>query len=63
MMTGKEAVALSGRSQTWLRRHVCAWCDRTLWGALRYGYGAIYDRCDPDKKDFTPRGRCDAPVV
>lgn len=52
MMTGKEAKRVSGRSESWLRRHSCAQCGQTLWRALTVGCGAIYDRCDPTKKDF-----------
>jgi len=56
-MTGKEAIELSGRSESWLRRHCCAWCDQTLWRALRYGCGSIYEKCEPEKKDFSPATR------
>ena len=56
-MTGKEAIALSGRSETWLRNHNCAWCGQTLWLALTVGCGAIYGRCDPTEKDFSEQGR------
>ncbi len=56
-MTGKEAKALSGRSESWLRRHSCWLCEQTLWRALTSGCGAIYQRCDPSKKDFSPNGR------
>lgn len=47
MMTAKEAATLSGRSVTWMRTHCCAWCDQTMLNALRYGCGAIYEKCDP----------------
>lgn len=53
-MTGKEAVKLSGRSETWLRRHQCAWCGQTLWLALTGGCGAIGEQCAPEKKNFGP---------
>lgn len=56
-MTGKEAVKLSGRSETWLRNHECSWCGQTLWRALVYGCGAIYEKCDPAKKNFGPEAR------
>jgi hypothetical protein len=56
-MTGKEAIALSGRSETWLRRHECVFCGQTLWRALTSGCGAIFDRCDPTKKDFSETGK------
>jgi hypothetical protein len=49
-MTRKEALAISGRSESWLRRHVCAWCDQTLYHALRHGCGAIYGKCNPADK-------------
>jgi len=51
-MTGKEAIALSGRSETWLRRHSCSWCEQTLWRALTVGCGSIYERCNPTFKNF-----------
>lgn len=52
-MTKQEALALSGRSESWLRRHACAWCDRPLWMALRSGCGTMYEpKCDPAKKDY-----------
>ena len=53
-MTGNEAVALSKRSETWLRNHECAWCGQTLWLALTHGCGAIYEQCEPADKDFGP---------
>ena len=53
-LTGKEAVKLSGRSETWLRTHECAWCGQTLWRALTSGCGAIYEACEPEKKNFGP---------
>lgn len=53
-MTGKEAVKLSGRSETWLRNHECGWCGKSLWGALKSGCGAAGERCDPSKKNFGP---------
>jgi hypothetical protein len=56
-MTGREAIALSGRSETWLRNHVCALCGQTLWRALTSHCGAITDRCDPTQKDFSKAGR------
>ena len=56
-MTRAEAIEISGRSESWLRRHVCAFCDQSLWYSLRYGCGAIYEKCDPAKKNFGPSGR------
>ena len=57
-MTGAEAKKLSGRSETWLRHHECAWCGQTLWLALRNGCGEMFDaKCDPSKKDFRPEAR------
>lgn len=60
-MKGKEAIALSGRSESWLRRHECSWCCQTLWRALTSGCGAIQDRCDPTTKDFTLSARSPLP--
>ena len=52
-MTIKEAVKLSGRSEHWLRTHLCSWCDYDLLSALRFGCGAMYDqKCEPAKKNF-----------
>lgn len=59
-MTPAEAKSVSGRSESWLKRHVCAWCDQTLWRALRYGCCAMYEKCDPAKKDYTSKGRSDS---
>lgn len=56
-MTGKEAIALSGRSETWLRNHECAWCGQNLWRALTGGCGAILERCEPNARDFSTGGR------
>jgi hypothetical protein len=56
-MTHDEAIAVSGRSESWLKRHTCTWCEQTLWRALRYGCGAMHEKCDPSKKDFSPAGR------
>jgi hypothetical protein len=56
-MTRAEAIAISGRSESWLRRHTCAWCDQDLYRALRFGCTALYERCDPAKKDFTAAGK------
>ena len=52
-MLVKEAITLSKRSEHWLRNHECAWCGQTLMCALVYGCGAFYDKCDPEKKDFS----------
>jgi len=56
-VTGKEATELSGRSETWLRNHECAWCGQTLWRALVYRCGAMDGRCDPTKKNFGPSAK------
>lgn len=56
-MSPKEAIRLSGRSETWLRNHVCAWCGKTLWLALRGGCGALFEKCDPSEKDFSSEAR------
>lgn len=55
-MSPAEAKAISGRSETWLRNHSCAWCGTTLWAALRHGCGAILDKCDPSHKEFSAAG-------
>lgn len=65
-MTGRrctdlEAAQISGRSKSWLQRHTCAWCDQTLWRVLRYGCAAMYEKCDPTKKDFSAAGRMSSP--
>lgn len=39
-MTAREAAALTGRSETWLRSHTCAWCGETLLRAIQNGCGA-----------------------
>lgn len=52
-----EAVKHSGRSETWLRTHECAWCGQTLLRALQYGCGAIYENCDPLQKKFSDAER------
>jgi hypothetical protein len=46
-MTVTEAVKLTAKSESWLRRHCCAWCGQTALLALTGGCGAIYERCDP----------------
>lgn len=46
-MTTKEAVKIAGKSESWLRRHQCAWCGHLLLYAIRDGCGAIYEKCDP----------------
>ena len=61
-MNRKEATSVSGRSETWLRNHECAWCGQTLWRALVHGCGAIFDRCDPSKKDFSSLGKLVTPA-
>ena len=48
--TTQEAIELSECSEKWLRGHVCAWCDQTILNALRYGCGAVWERCEPEKK-------------
>jgi hypothetical protein len=53
-MTAKEAAELTGRSITWLKTHECGWCGQTALNALRYGCGAIWDKCDPKAKSYKP---------
>jgi hypothetical protein len=56
-VTRAEALELSGRSETWLRNHECAWCGQTLYRALTNGCGAIWEKCDPSKKEFGPEAK------
>lgn len=51
-MTAKEASKFSGKSITWLRTHECAWCGQSSINALRYGCGAIYEKCEPKKRSY-----------
>ena len=55
-MSGIEAVKLSGRSEHWLKQHLCAWCGLDLWRALTVGCGATGEPCEPEVKDFGPGG-------
>jgi hypothetical protein len=56
--TAKEAAAITGRSVTFLRTHVCGWCGQSLLNAVRYGCGALAcgpgpcgcEDCQPDSK-------------
>jgi hypothetical protein len=54
-MTSKEAAELSGKSISWLKQHECTWCDQTVLYALKYGCGAIWEKCDPVKRFISPR--------
>lgn len=49
-MTIKEACKKTGKSEKWLRTHECMWCGQIALNAVRYGCGAIYEKCDPMKK-------------
>jgi hypothetical protein len=51
-ITAKEASKLSGKSITWLRTHECMWCNQSALNSLRYGCGAIYEKCEPRKRMF-----------
>jgi hypothetical protein len=55
-MTAKEAARLSGRSITWMRTHCCAWCDQSMLNAVRYGCGAMGDKCNPRERAKGERG-------
>jgi len=55
-MTGAEALKLTGRKKRWLQRNTCAFCDQSLWRTLIYGCSAIYQKCDPTKRDFSDKG-------
>lgn len=56
-MTPQQATEVSGRSKSWLQGHACAWCNQTLWAALRHGCAAMHEKCDPVAKDYSPKGR------
>ena len=52
-MTTKEAVKLTGKSEYWLRNHVCPWCDCTALTAVKHGCMTVYPqdgKCDPMKR-------------
>ena len=51
-LTTKEAAAMAGRSSTWLRKYMCAWCGLDLLNSIRNGCGALYEKCDPKAKDY-----------
>lgn len=55
-MTRTEALKLSGRSEHWLRTHLCSWCNQDLYRALRHGCAAMGLKCDPSKKNFGDTG-------
>jgi hypothetical protein len=42
----KEAVKLTGYSESWLKRHECGWCGQIALYAVKYGCCAIYEKCD-----------------
>ena len=58
-MTKREAIALSKRTEFWLRNHSCKWCSATLLQSLMHGCGAIFEKCDPSEKDFSDTARAD----
>ena len=62
-MTVKQAVKKTGRSESWLRRYQCAWCEQGLLDSLRYGCGAIYGKCDPAAKDYMNMKRASGSVA
>jgi hypothetical protein len=56
-MRPAKILELTGRSETWLRRHICVWCEQTLWAALRHGCGGAYGKkCNPAEKDYSDAG-------
>jgi hypothetical protein len=55
-MTEAEVIRISGRSKSWLKTHTCAWCDQTLWQVMRHGCASMYEKCEPENKDFSPKG-------
>lgn len=55
-MTAKEAAKFAGCSVSTLKRYQCGWCDQSALNQLRYGCGAISDKCDPRTgKAWPPR--------
>lgn len=49
-MTVAQAVKATGRSETWLRTHSCAWCDQTALGAIRGDCSAVESpKCTPEQ--------------
>jgi hypothetical protein len=57
--TAKQAAEMCGRSESWLRRHICSWCDQTLLYAVQGNCGAIYERCDINQKIINIRKHAD----
>ena len=56
-MTVREAAEFAGCSVSTLKRYECGWCGQSDLNALRYGCGAIYEKCDPKKdKTWPPPG-------
>lgn len=51
-MTEKEASKIAGKSITWLRTHECMWCGQSALNSLRVGCSAIYEKCEPKKRDY-----------
>ena len=53
-MTVQEAAAFAGCSVSTLKRYKCSWCDQPCLNMLRYGCGAIWEKCDPKKDKMWP---------
>lgn len=49
MLTTADAVKMTGRSASFLRRNECAWCGQTLLRQALGNCNAFYERCDPKK--------------
>lgn len=58
-MTAKQAAELCGRSESWLRHHICSWCYQTLLYAVQGHCGAIYEKCDIPQKIINIRKHAD----
>jgi len=55
-LTVKDVREITGKSEHWLRTRTCQWCDQTALNSLRYGCGAIWEKCDPFEKRFRDVG-------
>lgn len=53
-MTAREAAIFAGCSVSTLKRYQCAWCQQSDLNALRYGCGAIWEKCNPKEDKMWP---------
>jgi hypothetical protein len=57
-LTVKEIVKLTGRSETWLRTHVCGWCEQTAINFCRGNCASVYGpRCDAQERIASLKAR------